>query len=255
MLYGVFGDVHGNLEALTEVLGFFDKAGVEGYIFCGDLVGYGPDPEACVQLIRGLRKSIMPVCGNHDQAALGVIDPNWFNPYARQAVLWSRKMISEESRTFLSRLGARLDGRLFTIAHGSPRRPAEEYMLTAATFKENMPKVPVWPLFVGHSHMPLYMRIRTEHGAREGDVELDTIDDRKVVTGERKPFGVVPIVFNPGSVGQPRDQDWRACCGLYDSDALTFRIVRLEYNIALAQQKIRDAGLPEFLALRLAFGQ
>ncbi|MBI4677831.1 MAG: metallophosphoesterase family protein [Elusimicrobia bacterium] len=255
MLYGVFSDVHGNLEALTEVLSFFEKTRVDAYIFCGDLVGYGPDPDACVALVRGLRKSLIPVCGNHDQAALGIIDPNWFNPYARCAVMWSRKMLSEESRTFLSRLHPRLDAKLFTVAHGTPRRPAEEYMLTVVQFKENLSKVGVWPLFVGHSHMPLYFRVRAEHDPKVPDVEVDTIEEAREVAAERKPYGVVPIVFNPGSVGQPRDQDWRASCALYDSDLMTFRVVRLEYDIQVVQQKIRDAGLPEFLALRLAFGQ
>lgn len=188
---------------------------------------------------------------------MGVIDPNWFNPYARAAVLWSRKTLSDESRVFLGSLKAYFEAPEFTVAHGSPRRPDDEYLLTVAQFRDNMSRVQRWPLFVGHSHMPLCFRVRTEHDTArpDTDVDLSLIEDQQEVAAERRPYGVVPAVFNPGSVGQPRDQDRRACCALYDSERMSFRVVRLEYDIQAVQRKIREAGLPEFLALRLSYGQ
>src|SRR5581483_1939436 len=117
VLYGVLSDIHSNLEALEAVLGLFADFGVGGYICCGDLVGYGPDPEPCLQRLREL-KNLSIICGNHDLAVLGRIEPEWFNPYARAAVLWTRDHISEESRRFLEGLTAKLEQKEFTIAHG-----------------------------------------------------------------------------------------------------------------------------------------
>src|SRR3989339_1338654 len=108
MRYAVFSDVHGNLEALSAVLDFCHASKVDGHICCGDVVGYGPDPEKCLGLIRGL-KNLNIVCGNHDLAVIGRIDVEWFNPYARAATLWCRAAISEDSRLYLESLTARLD--------------------------------------------------------------------------------------------------------------------------------------------------
>src|SRR5262245_6538065 len=112
--YGVFSDVHSNLEALEVVLGFFEDLEVEGYICCGDLVGYGPDPDACLERIRGL-KNLSLICGNHDLAAIGRMDIDWFNPYAKAAALWTRNALSSDSRRYLESLTARLDQAEFTM--------------------------------------------------------------------------------------------------------------------------------------------
>ena len=262
MLYGVFSDIHSNLEALTAVLEFFEKNNVEGYICCGDLVGYGPDPEPVLETIKGL-KNLSAIRGNHDLAVLGLMDTQWFNTYARAAVLWTRGVISFECKAFLESLDVRLDAPDFTLAHGSPRRPAEEYLLTAAQFKENMSGVHVWPLFVGHSHMPLCLRADTggeaapvkSLRAEDAGVEYLELEDGQEASVPKMPYGLAPTLFNPGSVGQPRDRDPRASCALYDSEKKTFKIARLPYDIAAVQNKIRYAGLPEFLAVRLAYGQ
>jgi predicted phosphodiesterase len=250
MLYGVFSDVHSNLEALEAVLGMFSDFEVGGYICCGDLVGYGPDPEATLERLRGL-KNLSAIVGNHDLAVIGRIDVEWFNPYARAAALWTRDQISAQSRVWLESMTAKLEHKDFTVAHGTPRKPPEEYLLSAAQFRDNIPYVNTWPLFVGHSHMPLCFRI----GDDAGGIDSIILEDQQEVSMTRGPKGPVPTAFNPGSVGQPRDQDRRASCGLYDSEKGTFRIVRLEYDYQTVQSKIRAAGLPEYLALRLAYGQ
>ena len=249
MLYGVFADVHANLEALEAVLAFFAASKTEAHICCGDLVGYGPDPNACLERVRRLA-NLHLVCGNHDLAAVGRIDVEWFNPYARAATLWTRAALSEDSRLYLEGLTARLDCREFTVVHGTPRRPADEYLLSVAQFKNNMSRVHAWPLFCGHSHMPLCFRCTAE-----GKIEPLFIEDRQAVAGELAPFGVVPVAYNPGSVGQPRDHDKRAACALWDSQTRIFRVFRFSYDVGATQDKIRRQGLPEYLALRLAYGQ
>lgn len=249
MLYGVFSDVHSNLEALERVLAFFEESRVEAYICCGDLVGYGPDPDACLERIRGL-KSLSAICGNHDLAAIGRMDLAWFNPYARQAALWTGRRLSAASREYLEGLSARLEAPEFTLAHGTPRRPAEEYMLSGAQFKESFPLVRVWPLFIGHSHMPLCFR-----QGGDGAVESMILEEGRTVDLRSSSGHAVRAALNPGSVGQPRDQDCRASCALYDSEKATFRLVRLDYDIPAVQAKILAAGLPEFLAVRLSSGR
>lgn len=249
MLYGVFSDVHSNLEALSAVLTFFSKSKVEGYICCGDLVGYGPDPNTCLEWIQPL-KNLSIICGNHDLAAIGRLEPEWFNPYARAAVLWTQKELSPRSRAYLEKLSARLDAPNFTLTHGSPRRPVEEYLLSPAQLQHSLPQVKVWPLFVGHSHFPLCFQVNPK-----GEIAMSFLEEGQTVKTQPLATGASPIVFNPGSVGQPRDQDKRASCALYDSVAGTYSVARLEYDVAATQAKIRAAGLPEFLALRLAYGQ
>jgi predicted phosphodiesterase len=246
--YGVFSDVHSNLEALEAVLGFFEDLEVDGYICCGDLVGYGPEPDACLSRIRGL-KNLALICGNHDLAAIGRIDVDWFNPYARAAALWTRDAMSADSRAFLEGLTARLDKPGFTMAHGTPRRPPEEYLMSAAQFRDNIEYVKVWPLFVGHSHMPVCFRTGPE------GIDTQFLESHQEIDLPREGSTFLPCALNPGSVGQPRDHDRRASCGVFDSERGTFRIVRLDYDVAAVQAKIRAAGLPEYLALRLAYGQ
>ncbi len=251
MLYGVFSDVHSNLEALEAVLAYFDDIGVEGYLFCGDLVGYGPDPVACVERVRAL-KNLTAIVGNHDLAVLGRLELDWFNQYARAAVLWTQMQLDASCRGFLEGLTARLETKQFTLAHGTPRNPPEEYLLSAGQFRDNVAHVRVWPLFVGHSHMPLMFRFSD---AERRQVDAQFLEEREEVLPRESDGRFAPAALNAGSVGQPRDQDRRAACALYDSDKGTFRVLRLPYDVAAVQAKIRAAGLPEYLALRLDYGQ
>jgi predicted phosphodiesterase len=251
VLYGVFSDVHSNLEALEAVLGFFESAGAEAHLFCGDLIGYGPDPMACLARVRAL-KNLVVIAGNHDLAAIGRLEMDWFNQYARAALLWNQLQLDDDARHFLGGLTARVETKEFTLAHGTPRNPPEEYLLSAGQFRDNVPLVRVWPLFVGHSHMPLLFRFAD---AERQSVEAHFLEEREEVL-PREPDGRFgPVALNPGSVGQPRDQDRRAACALFDSTKGTFRVHRLPYDVAAVQAKIRAAGLPEYLALRLDYGQ
>ena len=251
MIYGVFSDVHSNFEALSAVLDFLEDLGVEGWICCGDLVGYGPDPNACLDRIRGL-KNLSIICGNHDLAVVERLELDWFNQYARAAVLWTRGQLTDSNRAYLEGLTARIDTPNFTLAHGTPRNQPEEYLLSPLQFKDNVPLVKKWPLFVGHSHMPLLFRFAEGDSER---VESRFLEDKEEPLPKLHGGVTGPVAINPGSVGQPRDQDNRAACGIYDSEKGTFRVFRVPYDVAGVQGKIRAAGLPEYLALRLAYGQ
>jgi diadenosine tetraphosphatase ApaH/serine/threonine PP2A family protein phosphatase len=251
VIYGVFSDVHSNYEALKAVLDYLEDVGVDGWICCGDIVGYGPDPDACLDRIRAL-KNLSIICGNHDLAVIGRLELEWFNQYARAAVLWTREHLSDANRGYLEGLTARLDKPEFTLAHGTPRNPPEEYLMSPLQFRDNVPLVNKWPLFVGHSHMPLLFRYADGDAEK---VDFRFMDDKEELLPRIYGGVMAPVALNPGSVGQPRDQDSRASCGVYDSDKGTFRIFRVPYDVGAVQEKIRAAGLPEYLALRLAYGQ
>lgn len=244
MRYAVLSDLHSNLEALESVLDFLKPQQVEATLCCGDLVGYGPDPEAVLERVAAL-PGLQAVSGNHDLAVLGKMDLDWFNEYARAAVLWTRKRLGEKGRAFLAGLAPRLETAEFTAVHGSPRSPAEEYLLSSEQFLANLAHFKVSPCFIGHSHLPVYFS-----QAKDGRVRAGSLRD-----GQRLDLDERPWVINPGSVGQPRDGDPRAACGVLDTAARTFQLFRVDYPVAAVQQKMRGAGLPEMLAARLSYGE
>lgn len=246
MRWGVFSDVHSNCEALDAVLGHFRSENVEGFICCGDITGYGAEPDRAIATIMAL-PNVVAVRGNHDLAVLGRMDITWFNDMAAAAVRFAQKSIQPDHMRWLQDLPPRVDREEFTLVHGSPRNAAEEYLVTVQQFHDNYQYFKVSPCFIGHSHLPLCFLMKEPVSY----VEFGTLKEAAVV---RTPRGVRGVV-NPGSVGQPRDHDHRASCGIYDDEARVFKLVRLEYDVAEAQRKILDAGLPEFLALRLAYGQ
>lgn len=245
MRYAVLSDVHSNLEALQAVLECLQGQRVEAFVCCGDLVGYGPDPDPCLKLLAGL-PGLRAVIGNHDLAVLGRMDLEWFNAYAQAAALWTRGRLGPEGQAFLRALADTLEAPGFSAVHGSPRSPAEEYLLTSEQYLANLPHLRASPCFIGHSHLPVYFA-----QAPDGRVHAGRLKDREVV----RLAGRGPWILNPGSVGQPRDGDPRASCGVYDSQAQTFQLFRVAYPIAAVQKKIRAAGLPEMLAVRLAYGE
>ncbi|MBI4345765.1 MAG: metallophosphoesterase family protein [Elusimicrobia bacterium] len=247
MLWGVISDIHSNLEALEASIKTLSEQGAKGWICCGDIVGYGPQPNEVCEKIASL-KPLHVVSGNHDLAVVGKMDVSWFNDYAQAAALWTRDSLTEPARKFLEALPARDVADTFMVVHGSPRNPPEEYLLTRQQYMDNLAGVKVSPCFVGHSH--LTWCFQRDPNSPLGTKAQLLRDGQRVDVSESS-----GSVVNPGSVGQPRDHDNRASCGLYDDKARTFKLFRVPYDIASVQKKMRDVALPELLVLRLSYGQ
>ena len=237
----VISDIHANLNALESVL---QDAGTVDQVFClGDLVGYGPDPNECVQLIRSL-PNLVCLMGNHDAAILGLIDSSAFNSDARASLLWLDTVLSEENRQYLGQLDEMWSDTCVTLAHGSPRNPIWEYVLDSRTARGNFNYFSTPHCLIGHSHLPVLYFIDPEDNSLHLDIPAD-----------RQPVQLPPrALLNPGSVGQPRDHDPRASYALLDIEQNTWEIRRTPYDIAAVQQRIQKAGLPLRHALRLAEG-
>lgn len=242
MLYGIISDIHNNLEALNTVLSFL-KDKVDQIICLGDIIGYGPNPNECCEIIKQL--DIPSVAGNHEYAALGKMDINWFNKNARDAILWTKKELKEKNLHFLNSLGEILNFSDFTIVHGSLRDPINEYVdslrVALGTFERMKKKI----CFIGHTHVPVIIGLR-EDGNYDGRV----IKDNDIIyLGDYQ-----KAIINVGSVGQPRDGDKRASCGIFDTSRKEVSIFRLEYDIEAVQKKMEECNLPRPLIDRLSYG-
>jgi diadenosine tetraphosphatase ApaH/serine/threonine PP2A family protein phosphatase len=237
----IFSDIHANLTALEAVLA---EAGEYEAAWClGDLVGYGPDPNECISLVREL-PNLRCIIGNHDAAALKQIDADTFNPEARAALLWTRNALSESSTHFLRSLPERIEQEGVTLAHGSPRHPVWEYILDTRTALLNFDYFTTPLCFVGHTHLPvvysLYDDSHLAHLMIPEPNQKFTLPDRAIV--------------NPGSVGQPRDRDPRAAFAIYDTQANIWDYRRVEYDFPVVQKRMAHAGLPERHIQRLSAG-
>jgi len=236
----VFSDVHANLTALEAVLA--DAGTVDAHWFLGDLVGYGPDPAACVARVQAL-PNLIRVLGNHDAAVLGKIPLGWFNDEAQRLVRWTQEQLSEANLTFLAAAPERVVQGDVTLAHGSPRAPVTEYILTTDVAATAFRHFETDFCFVGHTHQPV--RWQELHGqvsvhAAEAGIPL-TLTPR--------------AILNVGSVGQPRDGDPRASYALYDTETRTWEWRRVIYDIAAVQQRMEALGLSPINARRLAVGR
>ena len=237
----VVSDIHSNLEALTSVI---DDAGRRGGFdemwALGDLVGYGPDPAACIELLRS--HDARCVAGNHDLAISGRMGLEWFNDYAAEAARWTTEQLEETDAEYLRGLPLRIEMHGFTAVHGSPRDPVWEYVTSWEAVRESLELVDTPRCLVGHTHVPFVCRVQ------------DGMPDFRRAEGLPVHVGDVRALANPGSVGQPRDGDPRASYAVYDSDAGTITHHRAEYDIPATQHKMYEHGLPDYLADRLTYG-
>lgn len=239
---GVISDIHANLEALEAVVGALRDKGATRFACCGDIVGYGPDPNRCVEIIRGL--SCDCVAGNHDCGVAGKIPLTGFNSTANRAALWTQPVLTESNRLYLENLPLTVrEGSLF-IVHSSPSAPdAWEYVLTVREAGSEMEHFAGGVCVVGHSHQPF---------------AVERLPGRPARLVREDSFHILPdakYFINAGSVGQPRDGDQRACCMLYDDNEQAMMYLRVPYDIPAVQAKMRAAGLPEYLASRLESGR
>lgn len=240
MRTAIFSDVHANREAFDAVLEFLRCSRVDRTFFVGDIVGYGADPAICIALLKEL--NAVSVAGNHDWAIAGKAELDYFNEEARLAISWTQGRLEPADVSFLARLKLVEEVEECCLVHGVLDRPQDfDYMVdvlrAASTFRALARKI----CFVGHSHRP---GVFVEQGGRiffKKDMDLVIQEDMRVIV-------------NVGSVGQPRDGDPRACCCIYDTDGQRISLHRIAYDVQTAACKIKAAGLPGFLAERLAQG-
>ena len=242
MRVAVVSDIHANLHAFESVLSAIDADPVDELWCLGDIVGYGPKPDECCELVRA--RAAACLCGNHDLAVRGTLDLLEFSGDAGIAAAWTRSVLSERSLEWLGTLepfGSAHDVALF---HGSARDPVWEYVLTSEAALATLLLTEEQIVLVGHSHAALHVVLRGTE--LEGGPSPD---------GTVLGLGEARWVLNPGSVGQPRDGDPHAAYLVLDLEARTASFRRVPYDVELTQAEMHGAGLPEALAARLAVGE
>ncbi len=246
MKYAIISDIHSNYEALSVVIERIKNEKVDKIFCCGDIVGYGPDPDKCIDLIK--KEHIVSILGNHDVAVLGRADLSWFNKDAIEAIIINKKLISFDNFNFLDSLNTFVEGNSeILFVHGSPRDNIYEYLMDFSSLKINAKFMKQKICFCGHTHFPLLYSFdpKTEKS------EIFYTDKKNVfeIESDKK------YIINVGSVGQPRDGDNRACYVIFDLEKKIVKFNREEYNISFTQKKMLLLNMPEFLITRLDFGE
>ncbi|MCD6247085.1 MAG: metallophosphoesterase family protein [Candidatus Diapherotrites archaeon] len=239
MRYLVISDVHSNLEAL---LACFDSAKDSEFkrILClGDIVGYGANPNECIELLR--KKEAICIMGNHDAACTEQLSLEWFNSLAKRCVEWTKKQLTVENYKFLSELPVFFSCKWVFAVHGTPASPIEEYM-DERKAKIALEKVAEDLVLCGHTHKPFKVE-------EKGRLEPIEEDETTIELGNKR------MVVSLPSVGQPRDKNPKAGYAILDFEEKTLEIRRVEYEVEKAAKKIKQAGLPEFIAERLKEGR
>jgi predicted phosphodiesterase len=238
----VISDVHANFTALEAVL---NAAGAVDETWClGDMVGYGPDPNAVVEQIREI-PNLTCILGNHDMAVIGRIPFEAFNGDARRTLEYHERVLTADNMNYLRSLPHNLKVRgEVSIVHGSPRDSVWEYILNTLSARLNFDHFTTPWCFVGHSHLQCMFQL---------DPRNDRVNLFPIRAGDQVPLQPRAIL-NPGSVGQPRDRDPRSAYAIYHTEQNIWEPRRVVYNIPEVQQRIRDAHLPEKHAIRIAEG-
>ena len=236
MTIAILSDIHANYEALTAVFDYIDKNNIE-HVFClGDIVGYGPNPNECVEMIR--EKCEVVIMGNHDYAAIGLANIDYFNEYAKMSTYWTVDNLNKDNLKFLKGLPFSHQMDNFIFVHSSPSKPSHwYYVLSVQDARIEMQSFEEQICYIGHSHVPVVFS--GQNFNRETSQKLQA--NRK-------------YIINVGSVGQPRDGNPNTCFTVMDTDKNKVEFIRLEYDIDTTYEKIVKAGLPLFLAERLLKG-
>lgn len=238
----IISDIHANLPAFETVMR--DAEGDWDYVWClGDVVGYGPNPNECCDLLKSLPH--LCLAGNHDWAALGQLDIRNFNSDARKAVIWTQESLTPENLAYLAALPTTFVMGQYTLAHGSPREPVWEYILDPLIAALNFSQFETPICLVGHTHTPVVYQQLNERG----DVEAlsPVYREAKSLEGQR-------LIINPGSVGQPRDNNPDAAYAILHVERMVFEHRRVAYPVDQTQQMMRDVNMPDRLVNRLAHG-
>ena len=242
MRYGIFADVHSNLEALEAVIGAYKKESIDKYLCVGDVVGYAANPSECVSRIKMLRA--VTVAGNHDWAGVDLLSVDCFNEFARKAIFWTKEKLDNQDRYFLQSLKPVYQNEDLTLVHGTLDHPQDfNYMTNSGSACETFRILENSVCFIGHSHTPgVFIEDQNERIIyQEGEAFAIQKDRRYIV--------------NVGSVGQPRDGDPRAAYCIYDTENREIFIKRAGYDIETTREKIIASGLPRFLGDRLLAGR
>lgn len=243
MRYALLADIHANLAAFTAVLNDINRHGAVDELWClGDIVGYGPDPNQCLELLQ--RFQHVSVAGNHDLAAIGELDIKQLNPEAAHAVSWTAKQLGPEDIAYLGNLPRVIERDDFTLVHGSPREPIWEYLVSTSSAEKNFAYFSSRFCLVGHSHIPLVFK-QDENG---------NCSSIPFSPGIGQALGKSRMIINPGGVGQPRDGDPRASYAIYDSQSKVVRLYRVAYDIGATQLRMVKCNLPMRLVVRLEKG-
>ncbi|MFC2011002.1 metallophosphoesterase family protein [Chloroflexota bacterium] len=243
MRYAIIADIHANLAAFTAVLDDIQRRGGVEKMWClGDIVGYGPDPHECLELL--LQTNHICIAGNHDWSAIGKIDTTKFNPDVAIACRWTAQQLSSTDIEYLKNLPLIMEEGDFTLAHGSPKEPIWEYLISTGAAKENFTYFKTQFCVVGHTHVPLVFSYS----------ESSACSSNQFLTNIGLALGKNRLIINPGSVGQPRDGDPQASYAIYDSEIRLVRLYRVPYDIQATQDRMVERGLPMRLVARLSQG-
>ena len=246
MKYLIFSDIHSNLEAFEKMLSLKKVQEVDKYLFLGDLVGYGADPNETIELFKQI-KNRYEIRGNHDKVISGVESSSLFNPVAAFSAEWSKLHVTPENMKILLELkrGPLVIDHFITICHGSTF-DEDYYVFSMFEAFESM-KLEFMQTsigFFGHTHFPIIYLLRNEK------VDMVPLSkNTKIKLGPNTRY-----LINPGSIGQPRDKDPNPSFIIFDSTKREIQFIRFTYNIKKSQKKIKDAGLPEILGNRLESG-
>jgi predicted phosphodiesterase len=242
MRYGIFSDVHSNLEALEAVISAYRGESIDKYLCVGDVVGYGANPKECIEKVRTI--AMITIAGNHDWATVNLFSVDYFNPAAKEAVFWTRNILDQKDAFFLESLKLTYKNEDFTLVHGTLDRPQDfNYMIDGFAAKETFRLLETNICFVGHTHVAgVFMKDRYGRPHYEKDASVNIKPGNK-------------YIINTGSVGQPRDGNPKAAYCVYDTEKKSIQIKRVDYDMKLARKKIMEAGLPQFLADRIIMGR
>lgn len=236
MKIAVLSDIHGNLEALDAAFEYISDNDVDKVYCLGDVVGYGPNPNECVELVHD--RCEMVLMGNHDYAAIGLANIEYFNEFAKMSTRWTLKILSDDNKKYLKSLPFSHQNDELIMVHSSPTNPSHwYYVLSLQDAIIEMQAFSQELCFIGHSHVPVVFNNKK------------MLRDNKVKFDKNKKY-----IINVGSVGQPRDGNPQSCFVVYDDKKQQLEYVRLEYEIQKTYAKIVEAGLPLFLAERLLKG-
>ena len=242
MKAAIISDIHSNLEALQVVIKDIKKRRIKRIFCLGDLVGYGANPNECVELC--MKEADVIIAGNHDWATIDKTSIATFNPIAAEAIRWTRNNIIRQNYKKLEGLKLTHKIKDLFLVHATPQKPEDwDYLFNLKEFQNQFFHFTGQVCFVGHSHIPAVV-------FQDANGYTDFLRDNPFPLIKNRRF-----IINVGSVGQPRDLDPRASYAIYDGNRKYIEIVRLNYNILLAQQKILNSGLPELLADRLMVGK